>query len=56
MDDDGANGSLASRVSFLTPIAGDYYIRIVNKNCASAGGYALLLEDSGAGLGWYPYP
>jgi len=55
-DDDGAVEPFSSRVSFLTPVAGTYYITVKNKNCNSPGGYSLLLEKTTAIGGWGGYP
>ena len=54
-DDDGAVSPRGSRLAFLTPVLGTYYVRVRNVG-TSSGWYSLLFEDTGLRSGWHALP
>jgi len=55
-DDDGAVTSLGSRISFMAPATGNYYVKVRPYSQWNSGGYAMMFEDTGVSFGWPAYP
>jgi hypothetical protein len=54
-NDDGALSANGSRLTFVTPVLGTYYVRVKNAG-ASVGCYYVAFEDTGLTAGWTAYP
>jgi len=52
-DDDGGLASKGSRLAFMTPVPGTYYIRVKMKPGSSPGRYYVAFSD--VGWPWYPW-
>jgi hypothetical protein len=53
--DDAGYWPNGSRLAFLTPVAGTYYVRVKN-TAQTVGGYYVMFEDTGLNAGWVNYP
>ena len=54
-DDDGALAPRGSRLAFIAPVAGTYYVRVRNVG-AGSGRYLVAFEDTGVDSPWSAYP
>jgi hypothetical protein len=54
-DDDGSIWPLGSRLAFLAPTVGTYYV-LVRNTSGNPGGYYVMFEDTGLSMPWVSYP
>lgn len=54
--DDSTLASLGSRVAFMAPATGTYYIKVMPYDGDSIGSYQVMFEDTGSWVGWPDYP
>jgi hypothetical protein len=54
-DDDGL-AFRGSRISFMAPATGTYYLKVVPYDAANTGSYQIMFEDTGVWFGWPTYP
>ena len=54
-DDNGAIDDGGSRLAFVTPVAGTYYVRVINSGTGT-GPYQLMFEETNGSVPWTAFP